>query len=77
MRSEFFPIEKWEVLMTKTCHYYDEENTPFTAICVRVGTLYLLKTTINGVEIINTPIIHWFTETNYNNFNNCSGAVIF
>jgi hypothetical protein len=77
MRSEFFPVEKWEVLMTKNCYYYDEDNTPFKAVCVRVGTLYFLKTSINGVEMVSTPIIRWFSEKNYNSFNSYNGAVIF
>ena len=62
MRSEFFPVEKWEVLMTKTCHYYDEESTPFTAICVKVGILYLLKThTLMGktLPLFPLPGIFW------------------
>ena len=77
MYTEIFPVENWEVLMTKTCHFYNEDNTPFEVVCLRMGETFSIKTTINGSEIERIPVIRWITNKEYEYFKKNSGMVIF
>ena len=77
MRNEFFTVDCWEVLMTRSCYFYNEDNTPFEAVCVRVGNSYSVKTTLYGTEMLTKPIVRWMTRKEYEGLKKYSGAVVF
>lgn len=73
----FLPIENWKILEEKTFHYYSEEESPFNAVLVEIGTLTTLKPTVFGSTIEKTPITRWITKTEYKALRRNSGIVIF
>ena len=77
MRNEFFTVDRSEVLMTRSCYFYNEDNTPFEAVCVRVGNSYSFNTTLYGTEMLMKPIVRWMTRKEYEGFKKYNGAVIF
>lgn len=80
MRHHFFDylkIEDWEIISQKICHFYNEDATPFTAICVKIGTMTECKTTIDGTRISKKPILHWISMKEYERLIKNSGVVIF
>ena len=49
--NDFFKVEDWKIINSTICHHYNEEETPFEAICVEIGTMTTFKTNINGCHI--------------------------
>ena len=70
-------VENWTLLDTKTFNFYSEEETPFEAVCVEIGTLTILYPTAFGNTIEKTPIIRWITKVEYEALKRNSGVVIF
>lgn len=73
----YIEVENWKILEERTFHYYSEEETPFEAVHVEIGTLATLHPTAFGNEIKKTPITRWITKTEYEALRRNSGVVIF
>lgn len=75
--SDYLDVEKWEVLDTKVCHFYNDDETPFNAVCVKIGTYTEYKTTITGVVATHNDIIRWISNGEYAALRKNSGQIIF
>lgn len=73
----FLPVENWKILEEKTFHFLSDEETPFSAVCLEIGTLTTFKPTVFGNTLEKTPIIRWITKTEYEALKKNSGVVIF
>ena len=73
----YIEVENWKILEEKTFHYYSEEETPFNAVLVEIGTLTTFKPTVFGNMVEKTPITRWITRTEYEALLRNSGVVIF
>ncbi len=75
--SNWFPVEKFKVWETKDFNFYNEDETPFSAVKVEVGEL--ISYTVYGGETITsrTPIIRWISLGDYNQMMKTSGVMIF
>lgn len=75
--NDFFKVEDWKIINSTICHHYNEEETPFEAICVEIGTMTTFKTNINGCHIEKQPIIRWISRSQYETLKRNSGVIIF
>lgn len=75
--NDFLNVEDWKILDTKTCRFFNEDETPFEAICVEIGTMTTFKTTIRGSQIEKRPIVRWISRLQYETLRRNSGVVIF
>ena len=75
--SNFFPVEKIKVCDTRDFHFYNEDETLFSAVKVEIGEL--VSYTVYGGETVisKTPIIRWISMGDYNQIMKTSGAMIF
>ena len=75
--NDFLNVEDWKILDTKTCRFFNEDETPFEAVCVEIGTMTTFKTNINGCCMEKQPIIRWISRLQYETLKRNSGVVIF
>ena len=75
--NDFLNVEDWKILDSKICRFFNEDETPFEAICVEIGTMTTFKTNINGCRMKKYPIIRWISRLQYETLKNNSGVVIF
>ena len=75
--NDFLNVEDWKILETKTCRLFNEDETPFEAICVEIGTMTTFKTTINGSRLEKQPIVRWISRSQYETLKRNSGVIIF
>ena len=75
--NDYFAVEDWKILDTMTGHFFNEEATPFEAVCVEIGVMHTFKTTITGSHFEKQPIIRWISRGEYNRLVKNSGVVIF
>ena len=75
--NDFLNVEDWKILDSKICRFFNEDETPFEAICVEIGTMTTFKTNINGCHMEKQPIIRWISRLQYETLKKNSGVVIF
>lgn len=75
--NDFLNVEDWKILDSKICRFFNEDETPFEAICVEIGTMTTFKTNINGCHMEKRPIIRWISRLQYETLKKNSGVVIF
>lgn len=75
--NDFLNVEDWKILDSKICRFFNEDETPFEAICVEIGTMTTFKTNINGYHMEKYPIIRWISRLQYETLKKNSGVVIF
>ena len=75
--NDYLKVEDWEILDTKVCHAYNDDETPFEILNVRIGTLVVHKNTINGPTFEHFPITRWIPRSEYDTLLRNSGVVIF
>lgn len=75
--SDFWKVEDWQVLETKVCHFFNENEAVFEAVNVQIGILTVYKTTINGSTIERLPITRWITSKEYLHLKQNSGVIVF
>lgn len=75
--NDFLNVEDWKILDSKICRFFNEDETPFEAICVEIGTMTTFKTNINGCRMKKYPIIRWISRLQYETLKKNSGVVIF
>ena len=75
--NDFLNVEDWKILDSKICRFFNEDETPFEAICVEIGTMTTFKTNINGCHMEKHPIIRWISRLQYETLKKNSGVVIF
>ena len=75
--SDFWAVEDWKILDIKICRFFNEDETPFEAICVEIGTMTTVKTTINGSRLEKQPIVRWISRSQYETLKKNSGVIIF
>lgn len=75
--DEFFSIEDFVILDRKSCHFYNDDETPFSAMNVHIGNIVTYIMDIDGVKISKTPITRWITEDEFSRLKKNSGAIIF
>lgn len=75
--NDFLNVEDWKILETKTCRFFNEDETPFEALCVEIGTFNIFKTNIMGCHLEKRPIIRWISRAQYESLKKNSGVIIF
>lgn len=75
--TETYPTECWKVLEEKECHFYDENETAFTAVGVEIGIIISYVSTICGAQVQRSPVIRWMTLNEYKRLTKDSGVIIF
>lgn len=74
--NNFWKIEDWKILDTQMYHFYDDDTTPFWAICVEIGTMTTVKKSAYGASLEHSPIIRWISSGEYERLKKNSGVVI-
>ena len=74
---DYLGVEDWEIMEVKTCHLFNQDETPFEALQVRIGTMTYHHTTVEGNVIDKYPIIRWITRKQYETLKQNSGVVVF
>ena len=74
---DFSGVENWEVLSVENFHFFDEEETSFEAVCVKIGTMSSFKTSIHGTVIEKSPIIRWLSRVEFESLKKNTGVIIF
>lgn len=75
--TDYWKVENWEVLETKEFHFFNDDETPFSAVCVKIGTLTTYRMDATGYKSETTPISRWISLGEYNKIVKNSGVVIF
>lgn len=70
--NDIWKVEEWVITDEKECHHYNEEETPFTAVNVRIGDLII----VNGFDVDRTPITRWMTKKHYDYLVSHTGYVV-
>ena len=65
--SNFLDVQDWIVLDRKTFYMYNNDETPFIAVKVKIGTLTeeQISFTHTSINKINFDIIRWIPEKEY------------
>lgn len=71
--NDFFAVEDWEVVDTKVCRFYNDDETLFGAVCVKIGVLHILK----GNHMEETDILRWISNGEYLRLRENSGVIVF
>lgn len=73
--ADYLAVEDWEVLDTKVFRFYNDEETKFGAVCVKIGVI----TSINkkNKELEKRDVIRWISNGEYLRLKKGSGVVIF
>lgn len=71
--ADYLAIEDWEVLDTKECHFYNDDETTFGAICVKIGTI----TSVKGNTIEKNDIVRWISNSEYQRLRANCGVIVF
>lgn len=73
--ADYLAVENWEVLDTKVCRFYDDEETKFGAVCVKIGVItYINK---KNKELEKRDVIRWISNGEFLRLKKGSGVVIF
>ena len=75
--SDFWAVEDWKILEFKDCYFFNEDETPFSAVNVQIGIMTEYKTTINGAEVVKNPITRWITISEFHRLKENSGVIVF
>ena len=76
-RNTFLEIQNWIILDKHTFHMYNTDETPFTALKVKIGTTIEEKIGINSQYSQKVfDIIRWISEKEYLQLAENSGIII-
>ena len=76
-RNTFLEIQNWIILDKHTFHMYNTDETPFTALKVKIGTTIEEKIEINSQYSQKVfDIIRWISEKEYLQLAENSGIII-
>lgn len=77
LRPNFYDIDNWIILDTMVVNMYDEHETPFIAMKVKVGVLDAEKININNTYNKSSfPIIRWITKKEFDRLRNGAGTIV-
>lgn len=71
--ADYLAIEDWKILDKKVCHFYNEDETAFGAICVKIGTMTSIKENL----IEKNDIVRWISNGEYQRLRVNSGKIVF
>ena len=76
-RPRYKNIEDWTVLETIVCHAFNEEETPFEALKLKIGVLDTEEISLHNHYYKNTTdIIRWVSRNEYDYLMAHKGEVI-
>lgn len=73
--ADYLAVEDWKVLDTKVCRFYDDEETKFGAVCVKIGVITSLDKSNRTIE--KHDVIRWISNGEYLRLKKGSGVVVF
>lgn len=75
--ADYLAVENWEVLDMKVFHYYNDDESNFVAVCVKIGTLTSYNNSITGAKLEKTDIVRWISNGEYQRLKRNSGVIVF
>ena len=72
--SDFWKVEDWHILDSKTCHFFDENESAFEVVKVQVGLLNIYQ---DNIIVDKYPIIRWITVKEFRRLKKSTGVVVF
>lgn len=72
--KEFFPVSQWEIIDTKT--FYDWNEQPHLAVCVKVGELIAYEVNQLGTCPKHYARLHWMPFNTYKNYTQKDDLII-
>ena len=77
LRPNFYDVRNWVVLDTKTVNMYDDNETPFVAVKLKVGVLDIEEININNTySKCSVDIIRWISKKEFDRLIINSGIVV-
>ena len=74
---DYLNVEDWKILDTKICRFFNDEETPFEAFQVEIGTKTTYSNDVKGKAVDKTAVIRWISRAQYENLKKNSGVIIF
>ena len=77
-RTKYLEVHNWEILEKKTIHDFTENENSINVIKVLIGTLITeeIDAFNQKYNAIETPIVRWITEKEYQILKNNEGIII-
>lgn len=72
--NDFWNVEEWHILDTKTCCFFDENETAFEAVNVQVGILTVYQ---DNMVVSKYPITRWIPVKEFRRLKKSRGVVVF
>ena len=77
LRPKYYNMEDWMILDMRQAHMYDENETPFTIMKVKIGTLCVEELRINNTySEHNFDIIRWITKNEFDRLQQGANTII-
>ena len=77
-RTKYLEVHNWEILEKKTVHDFTENENSINIVKVLIGTLIIeeIDTFNQKYNAVETPIVRWITEKEYQTLKNNEGVII-
>jgi hypothetical protein len=76
--SDFWKVEDWHILESKTCYLFDENESAFEVVNVQIGILTTYEEGSCNRQIKSqTPITRWLTVKEFRRLKKSLGVIIF
>ena len=77
LRPNYYEMKDWIILDTKVIHMYNDEETPVTALQVKIGMLDVEEININNTYTKRSfSIIRWITKNEFDRLMHGQGIII-
>lgn len=76
-RPNYFDINDWIIMDTKVLHMFDENETPFYAMKIKIGTLDVEEIDINNhYKKKSFDIIRWINKSEFDRLRTNAGVIV-
>lgn len=77
LHPNFYDIDSWIILDTMAVNMYDEHETPFIALKVKIGVLDVEEIGINNTYSKHSfDIIRWISKKEFDRLRNGAGVIV-
>lgn len=77
LRSNFYDIDNWIILDSVVVNMYDDNETPITAMKIKIGVLDVEEININNTYSKHSfDIIRWISKKEFDRLKENAGVVI-
>lgn len=77
LHPNFYDIDNWVILDTMVVNMYDENETPFIAMKVKIGVLDAEEISINNTYSKRTfDIVRWISKKEFDRLRSGAGVIV-